>query len=59
MAAISSFTSSSTPEQGQLVEVRQRRFIVADVKRSVLPARDFQGMRQISAGGARGEAMNR
>ena len=29
--------TTSTPEQGQLAEVRQRRYIVTDVKRSMLP----------------------
>jgi hypothetical protein len=28
---------ASLPEQGQLVEVRRRQFVVADVSRSALP----------------------
>lgn len=31
--------AQSPPEQGQLVNVRQRRFVVSDVLRSALPAK--------------------
>ena len=30
-------TSTSIPEQGQLVEVRQRHYVVTDVRQSTLP----------------------
>ena len=37
MGEIMSTVTSSTPEQGQLVSVRERRFIVTDVARSTIP----------------------
>jgi SNF2 family DNA or RNA helicase len=41
-------TSSSPPEQGQLVSVRQRQFIVSEVARSTLPTTVLQSFPSLS-----------